>query len=154
MADAYISIKLSPVLCNTCHARHSFQKVQRPAISLPLPPTLPARVQVLFKMDKGGNGEEICLEDLPHNRDISLIGFTHDMFLQVPTLPPSLASCTEAAPFTGARPSVRGVHIVASCILASAVDATCQELLVRVAGMTGTFRRTGSACVCSQARCL
>jgi hypothetical protein len=39
--------------------------------------------QVLYKLDKYGNGEEICLEDLPLNHGISFLGFSHNMFLEV-----------------------------------------------------------------------
>lgn len=39
--------------------------------------------RVLFKMDKAGNGQQVCLEDLPRNRDPSFAAFTHDMFLEV-----------------------------------------------------------------------
>jgi hypothetical protein len=40
-------------------------------------------LQVLYKLDKYGNGEEICLEDLPLNHGISFLGFSHNMFLEV-----------------------------------------------------------------------
>ena len=39
--------------------------------------------QVLYKLDRSGNGEEICLEDLPRNNGLSFVGFTHNMFLEV-----------------------------------------------------------------------
>ena len=39
--------------------------------------------QVLFKLDKFGNGEEVVLADLQSNKDTSFVGFTHDMFQQV-----------------------------------------------------------------------
>jgi len=39
--------------------------------------------QVLFKMDKAGDGQEIVAADLAQNRDPSFIGFTHQMFLEV-----------------------------------------------------------------------
>ena len=48
--------------------------------------------RVLFKMDKAGNGQQVCLEDLPRNRDPSFVGFTHDMFLEVRLACPSHAS--------------------------------------------------------------
>jgi hypothetical protein len=41
------------------------------------------RLQVFFKMDKTGAGEQVLLEDLPHTRGVSLAGFTGDMFMQV-----------------------------------------------------------------------
>lgn len=34
-------------------------------------------------MDKFGNGEEICIEDLPLNTGTSFQGFTHTMFVEV-----------------------------------------------------------------------
>ena len=40
-------------------------------------------VQVLFKMDKAGEGQEVIAADLAQNRDPSFIGFTHQMFLEV-----------------------------------------------------------------------
>ena len=40
-------------------------------------------VQVLFKMDKSGEGQEIVAADFAQNRDPSFIGFTHQMFLEV-----------------------------------------------------------------------
>ena len=40
-------------------------------------------VQVLFKMDKLGEGQEVVTADLAQNRDPSFIGFTHQMFLEV-----------------------------------------------------------------------
>ena len=43
--------------------------------------------RVLFKMDKAGHGQQVCLEDLPRNRDPSFAGFTHDMFLEVRPVP-------------------------------------------------------------------
>ncbi len=36
-------------------------------------------------MDKSGEGEEIELENLVHARELSFIGFTHDMFQEVRT---------------------------------------------------------------------
>ena len=39
--------------------------------------------RVLFKMDKAGAGQQVCLADLPRNRDPGFAGFTHDMFLEV-----------------------------------------------------------------------
>ncbi len=39
--------------------------------------------RVFFKMDKNGDGQEICMADLPECRSPSLIGFTPDMFLEV-----------------------------------------------------------------------
>lgn len=40
-------------------------------------------VQVLFKMDKSGEGQEVVAADLAQNRDPSFVGFTHQMFLEV-----------------------------------------------------------------------
>lgn len=39
---------------------------------------------MLFKMDKSGEGQEVVAADLAQNRDPSFIGFTHQMFLEVP----------------------------------------------------------------------
>ena len=39
--------------------------------------------QILYKLDKHGQGEEIRLEDLPMNTGISFTGFSHEMFSQV-----------------------------------------------------------------------
>lgn len=62
-------------------------------------------VQVLFKMDKSGEGQEVAAADLALNRDPSFIGFTHQMFLEVPTshacclvLHSCLLSCHGAMP--------------------------------------------------------
>ena len=38
---------------------------------------------MLFKLDKGGTGEEVCMADLPNNRGLSFVGFTPQMFLEV-----------------------------------------------------------------------
>ena len=38
--------------------------------------------RVLFKMDKNGEGQEICMADLPECRSPSFAGFTPDMFLE------------------------------------------------------------------------
>ena len=38
---------------------------------------------VLFKVDRAGEGQEICAGDLPLSRSPSFAGFTHDMFLEV-----------------------------------------------------------------------
>lgn len=40
-------------------------------------------VQVLFKLDKHGNGEEIQLQELVLNKGLNFEGFTPDMFLAV-----------------------------------------------------------------------
>lgn len=42
-----------------------------------------ASAQVLFKLDKGGTGDEICMADLPNSRGLSFVGFTPQMFLEV-----------------------------------------------------------------------
>ncbi|KAJ9523929.1 hypothetical protein QJQ45_022403, partial [Haematococcus lacustris] len=39
--------------------------------------------RVLYKLDKMGNGEEICLENLPLNKEVSFADFSHAMFQQV-----------------------------------------------------------------------
>ena len=39
--------------------------------------------RVLFKLDKGGEGQEVCAVDLPHCRSPSFAGFNPDMFLEV-----------------------------------------------------------------------
>ena len=39
--------------------------------------------QVLYKLDKHGHGEEILIEDLNHNTNVSFVGFSHEMFIQV-----------------------------------------------------------------------
>lgn len=39
--------------------------------------------RVFFKMDKAGYGEQICLEHLHLNKDLPLLGFTYDMFMEV-----------------------------------------------------------------------
>lgn len=39
--------------------------------------------QVFFKMDRSGEGEEIELKNLALARELSFIGFTHDMFREV-----------------------------------------------------------------------
>ena len=39
--------------------------------------------RVLFKMDRNGDGQEICVGDLPQCRAPSFAGFTHEMFLEV-----------------------------------------------------------------------
>lgn len=40
-------------------------------------------LQVLFKLDKTGEGQEICIEDLGYNKGLSFVGFTPQMFLEV-----------------------------------------------------------------------
>jgi hypothetical protein len=39
--------------------------------------------RVLFKLDKGGEGQEVCAAELPQCRSPSFAGFTPDMFLEV-----------------------------------------------------------------------
>ena len=39
--------------------------------------------RVLFKMDKSGDGQEICMTDLAQNRELNFVGFTPQMFLEV-----------------------------------------------------------------------
>ncbi|KAK9828537.1 hypothetical protein WJX72_000649 [[Myrmecia] bisecta] len=39
--------------------------------------------RVFFKMDKTGDGQEIAIADLGHNRDLSFVGFSHQMFLEM-----------------------------------------------------------------------
>ena len=38
---------------------------------------------MLFKLDKTGEGQEICIEDLGMNRGMSFVGFSPQMFLEV-----------------------------------------------------------------------
>lgn len=38
---------------------------------------------MLYKLDKFGNGDEICLEDLPSNTAPCFVGFSHDMFVEM-----------------------------------------------------------------------
>lgn len=45
-------------------------------------------LQVLFKMDRSGDCQEIAVADLGLNRDLNFVGFTPDMFLQVCTSRP------------------------------------------------------------------
>ena len=40
-------------------------------------------LQVLFKLDKTGTGEEVCMRDMPNNQGLSFVGFTPHMFLEV-----------------------------------------------------------------------
>ena len=42
-----------------------------------------AHAQVLFKMDKAGDGQVVELEDLCMNRELSFVGFTPQMFMEV-----------------------------------------------------------------------
>ena len=42
-----------------------------------------ATVQVFFKMEKGGEGEEIQLCDLPQCKELAFQGFGHDLFQEV-----------------------------------------------------------------------
>lgn len=42
-------------------------------------------VQVLFKLDKSGWGEEVLAERLTTARELPLQGFSHDMFMQAST---------------------------------------------------------------------
>lgn len=39
--------------------------------------------RVMFKMDKNGEGQEICMAELSQCRNPSFIGFSPDMFLEV-----------------------------------------------------------------------
>ena len=39
--------------------------------------------QILYKLDKHGQGEEILIADLADNQGMSFVGFSHDMFVQV-----------------------------------------------------------------------
>ena len=38
---------------------------------------------VFFKLDKTGNGEEIALADLPLCRELSFVGWSHDLFVEL-----------------------------------------------------------------------
>lgn len=42
-----------------------------------------SNMQVLFKMGKTGEGQEVVAADLANNRELSFIGFTAQMFLEV-----------------------------------------------------------------------
>lgn len=39
--------------------------------------------QVLYKLDKSGEGQQICREDFDKSKGLSFTGFTDDMFLEV-----------------------------------------------------------------------
>ena len=44
--------------------------------------------QVLFKMDKAGDGQLVEFDDLSLNRELSFVGFTPQMFMEVrPSFP-------------------------------------------------------------------
>lgn len=43
----------------------------------------PPRVQVFFKMDKGGEGEEVRLTDLPAAKELAFQGFGQELFQEV-----------------------------------------------------------------------
>eukprot|EP00951_Prasinocladus_malaysianus_P043181 scaffold535490_cov28-Prasinocladus_malaysianus.AAC.1 len=34
-------------------------------------------------MDKSGDGQEVCLSDLPRCREVSMVGFSHEMFVEM-----------------------------------------------------------------------
>lgn len=38
---------------------------------------------MLYKLDRGGEGQQICREDFSKNKGLSFIGFTDEMFLEV-----------------------------------------------------------------------
>ena len=40
-------------------------------------------MQVLYKMDRSGDCQQISLKDLNINRELNLVGFTPQMFLEV-----------------------------------------------------------------------
>jgi len=42
-----------------------------------------AGLQVFFKMDKTGEGEEVQLADLPQAKELAFQGFGHDLFQEV-----------------------------------------------------------------------
>jgi len=44
--------------------------------------------RVMFKMDKNGEGQEICMAELSQCRNPSFVGFSPDMFLEVRTMQP------------------------------------------------------------------
>ena len=44
-------------------------------------------------MDKNGEGQMICLEDLSMSRDPSFVGFTHEMFVEVCSVHVNKDSC-------------------------------------------------------------
>ena len=47
---------------------------------------------VLFKMDKTGIGQEVCMARLPEARSPSFVGFSRDMFLEACFCGPHLAA--------------------------------------------------------------
>jgi hypothetical protein len=42
-----------------------------------------ACLQVVFKLDKAGSGEEVQLRDLPQCKELALQGFDHQLFQEV-----------------------------------------------------------------------
>ena len=67
----------------------------------------PYTLQVLFKMDRAGEGQQVLLDDLSLNRELSFVGFTHQMFVEVHTSPPSPPPLGTAL----ARPVLQSPHI-------------------------------------------
>ena len=63
--------------------QHTLQRVAKQALGRSLPCLDTHRTQVFFKMDKNGEGEEVRLHDLADARELSLVGFTHEMFQEV-----------------------------------------------------------------------
>lgn len=63
--------------------------------------------QVLFKMDKTGTGQEICMARLPEARTPSFVGFSSEMFLEVSTCFPHVSSFGTAEVFQAASQSHR-----------------------------------------------
>ncbi len=55
--------------------------------------------QVLYKLDKFGNGEEVAIEELALNTGTSFVGFDQDMFVAVRCL----ILCGLFGPFISAR---------------------------------------------------
>lgn len=72
-------------------------------------------MQVLFKMDRSGDCQEIAIEDLSMNRELNFVNFTDDMFLQVPFV----SHIQLSTDFADATSEVRLMFI--TCIIPGAV---------------------------------
>jgi exonuclease-1 len=71
-------VHLAHSSCGTCSLQPAGLPAAAPTLANPA-----ALLQVFFKMDKSGEGEEVELKNLVHARELSFIGFTHDMFQEV-----------------------------------------------------------------------
>ncbi|KAK9820784.1 hypothetical protein WJX74_002931 [Apatococcus lobatus] len=76
--------------------------------------------RVLYKMDKNGEGQLICLEDLSMSRDPSFVGFTHDMFVETCIL----AGCD----FVKALPGIGIKKAHAQMKRLKAINKVCRSL--------------------------